>query len=34
MDCVNGYVTKYRLFLGEVEAGQEEMTSIWEFYRP
>lgn len=29
MDCVNGYMTEYRLFLGEVEAGQEEMTSIW-----
>ena len=29
MDCVNGYMTEYSLFLGEVEAGQEEMTSIW-----
>lgn len=29
MDCVNDYMTEYRLFLGEVEAGQEEMTSIW-----
>ena len=29
MDCVTGYMTEYRLFLGEVEAGQEEMTSIW-----
>ena len=29
MDCVNGYMTEYSLFLGEVGAGQEEMTSIW-----
>lgn len=29
MDCVNGYMTEDRLFFILLEAGREEMTSIW-----